>query len=496
MNAGRAFVAVVVLVMGLAAMTVAEQNLAAASFARANLLCYAIGQWPGYQVAPHHALLAQRLEAVERGEIKRLVVTMPPRHGKSALTSEFFPAWYLGRNPERQVICASYSQELASDFGRKVRNWTTTPIHRAAFPGSGLTEDSQAAHRFHTERGGVYIAVGRGGSATGRGAHLFVIDDPVKDREEAESEAIREHTKSWYRTVALTRLMPNGAVVIVMTRWHDDDLAGYVLREHGHEGWDVLNLEADAPAQGDPLGRVEGAALWPEMYPVDVLASLRISLGSYDYGALYRGRPVPREGGIFKASWFEQGRYDTAPHRDLVRRIVQSWDTAQKAADTNCPSVCTTWAETDTGYFLLHVHRERMEWPALRRTAESLAARFNPTSLLIEDKSSGQSLVQDLHNGTRLPVIGVEPDGDKVLRAMAVSPLCEAGRVHLPRVATWLPDYEHEMFRFPGSATNDQVDSTSQALKWMSPKGAGITAISVPTTIPFAHSDPIMGMES
>ena len=450
-----------------AALAPTEANAAAATFARASLLAYAIGQWAGYQPAPHHVLLAEHLEAVERGELSRLIVTMPPRHGKSMLTSEYFPAWYEGRNPSRSVITATYSQELASDFGRKVRNLSETPLHLAAFPMGRLAEDSAAAHRFNTESGGSYFALGRGGSATGRGANLLVIDDPLKDRAEAESEAIRGQLKAWYRSVARTRLMPSGAIVIVQTRWHEDDLVGYVIREHAHEGWRVLNLPAVAQAD-DPLGRAEGEALWPGSFPLSELDVLKRTVGSYEWASLYQGRPAPLEGGIYKRAWFE-GRYDVPPA--AFRRIVQSWDTAQKDGDRNDPSVCTTWGETATEFFLLHVFRDRIEWPALRRTAESLAERWKPHAVLIEDKASGISLLQDLRAHTRLPIVGVEPDGDKVIRAMAVSPLAESGRVRLPRVAEWLPDFETEAFSFPNATHDDQVDSTSQALRWMSRGG-------------------------
>jgi predicted phage terminase large subunit-like protein len=180
---------------------------------------------------------------------------------------------------------------------------------------------------------------------------------------------------------------------------------------------------------------------------------------------LYQGRPSPLEGGVFKRAWFDGNRYDEPPANPI--RIVQSWDTGQKENERNDPSVCTTWAETKTEYFLLHVHRDRMEWPALRRTAESLALSFKPNAVLIEDKSSGTSLIQDLKINTKLPVVAVEPLGDKVIRGMAVSPLAEAGRVRLPRIAAWLTDYESELFSFPSAVHDDQADSTSQALAWM-----------------------------
>jgi predicted phage terminase large subunit-like protein len=390
------------------------------------------------------------------------MVFMPPRHGKSLLTSEIFPAWWLGQYPEKYVIAASYAQELADDFGRKVRNNCKSPQHEALFPEFSLRDDSQAVSRFHTSQNGVYYAVGAGGAVTGRGAHLLLIDDPTKGREDAESEASRRHLKDWYTSVARTRLMPNGSIVIILTRWHQDDLAGWLLREHAHEGWEVVNLPAISEGEGDALGRPEGEALWTEAYPLSELETIKRSIGSRDWAALYQQRPAPQQGGLVKTAWFR--RYDAPPAHP--RRIIQSWDTGLKAAEVNDPSVCTTWAETDTGVYLLDVFVKRLEYPDLRRMAESLAIKWFPTIILIEDKASGQSIVQDLVASTRLPVLPIEPKGDKVVRLMAVSAQIESGRVYLPNAAPWLADYEAEMSSFPNAVHDDQVDSTSQALSY------------------------------
>ncbi len=196
--------------------------------ARDTLLGYAKYQMESYLTPPHIKLLASKLEAVERGEIKRLAIFMPPRHGKSILTSEFFPAWYLGRNPKKFIICSTYGQELADDFGRKVRNQLQDPRYQELFPDVGLATDSSSMRRFNTSKGGVYYAVGAGSAITGRGAHLLLIDDPIKGREDADSEAMRSNLLDWYRSTAYTRLMPGGSVVLIQTRWHEDDLAGWV----------------------------------------------------------------------------------------------------------------------------------------------------------------------------------------------------------------------------------------------------------------------------
>lgn len=428
-----------------------------------SLIGFAKANWQGYAAAPHHRLIAESLRNVARGRCKRLMIFMPPRHGKSMLASEFFPAWYLGRNPGHQVIAATYAQGLADDFGRKVRNLVAGEVFEESFPACALSGDSQAANRFHTSQGGAYFAVGAGGPITGRGAHLLLVDDPIKGREDAESTTMRQRLKDWYTSVARTRLMPGGAIVVIQTRWHEDDLAGWLLREHAHEIWEVLNLPALAE-KSDPLGRAEGAPLWPNAYPLDELETIKRSIGSRDWAALYQQRPAPAEGGLVKVGWFK--RFSAPP--DKPRRILQSWDTGLKAAEVNDPSVCTTWAETDTGFYLLDVLRARLEYPALRKAVEAQALRWKPTSILVEDKASGQSIVQDIRHSTRLPVIPVEPKGDKVVRLMAVSALIEAGRVHLPEFASWLPDFEGEVASFPNATHDDQVDSMTQALDYMS----------------------------
>lgn len=442
-------------------------------FAHSRLIAYAAYQWPGYKPARHHRLIARHLEAVERGEITRLMIFMPPRAGKSMLVSEFFPAWYLGRNPSHYLIAATYAQELADDFGRKVRNQIADPTFQAIFPGCKLKGDSQAAKRFHitrelpgdavaTELDGAYFATGIGGPMSGRGSHLLLIDDAVKNREEAESPTIRQRNKDWYTSTAYTRMMPGGRIVVVMTRWHTDDLAGWLLETQPHENWTVLSLPAIAEVE-DEIGRNPGEALWPEAFPLETLEKIRDSIGSRDWSALYQQRPAPAEGGIFKAHWFK--RYDR--RQEVYDQIVQSWDTAYKPGQLNDPSCCTTWGVRKDGFDLLNVLVRRLEYPELKSRVVSHAAEFGANAVLIEDKASGQSLLQDLKRETLLATIAVEPKGDKLTRASSVSATVEAGRVFLPTHAPWLTDYEMEMLTFPNAPHDDQVDSTSQFLEWM-----------------------------
>ncbi len=246
-------------------------------------------------------MIAQKLEAVERGDIDRLMIFMPPRHGKSELASKRFPAWCLGRNAHRQIIAASYNSDLASDFGRHVRNIVAAPEFMSVFPEVSLAADSQAANRMNTNRGGAYVAAGVGTAITGRGADIALIDDPFKDREEADSERRRDLVWDWYRSTLYTRLMPGGAVVLIQTRWHEDDLAGRLLAQEPDQ-WDVLELPAISDA---------GEALWPEWYNLPALERIKATVGPREWSALYQQRPQPDDGTFFQRAWFKE--WETLP---------------------------------------------------------------------------------------------------------------------------------------------------------------------------------------
>jgi hypothetical protein len=270
-----------------------------AALARRSLLRFTEYTNQLYQRAQHHEQIAAKLEAVERGEIDRLMIFMPPRHGKSELASKRFPAWCLGRKPERQIIAASYNSDLANDFGRNVRNLVAEPEFQHVFPAVSLAPDSQAANRMNTNHGGAYVAAGVGTAVTGRGAHIALIDDPFKDREEADSERRRELVWDWYRSTLYTRLMPGGAIVLIQTRWHEDDLAGRLL-EQERDQWEVLEL---------PALNAHGEALWPEWYDVPALQRIRDTIGPREWSALYQQRPQPDEGTFFQRAWFNEHDY-------------------------------------------------------------------------------------------------------------------------------------------------------------------------------------------
>jgi predicted phage terminase large subunit-like protein len=430
--------------------------------ARRSLLDYAQYQMPDYRIGKHHEIIAGVLESVEAGRLKRVMIFAPPRHGKSCLTSEFFPAWYLGRNPNKQIIHATYSQELADSFGRKVRNQIADK-QEFPFEDCVLSGDSASQKKFATTREGVYVAVGVGGSATGKGSHLLLIDDPLKGREEADSKTIREKLKDWYKSVAYTRLMPGGAIVILMTRWHDDDLAGWLLREHSEEKFVVINLPAICEDTKDGTGRKIGEALWESDFPLERLEAIKSQLGSREWSALYQQRPTPDSGSVFNIDWFR--RYNLLP--DTKSASIHSWDTGTKDSEIHDPSVMTCWRCLEDGFYLEDLFQDRLQFPELRRAVQLLAERDNPSAILIEDKGSGQQLIQVLQNETRLPVIAVPATVSKIARAVGVSGYIEAGKVYIPKEAKWMVDFETQIRAFPAGAHDDIIDSITQAIRYL-----------------------------
>ncbi|KKK98918.1 hypothetical protein LCGC14_2637940, partial [marine sediment metagenome] len=324
----------------------------------------------------------------------------------------------------------------------------------------------QAAHEWGTKQGGSYYAVGIGGGLTGRGFNVGIIDDPVKDSEEAESQTIREKVWDWYRRVFRTRAQPDAAIIIVMTRWHEEDLVGQLLKQAREDPaadqWEVLHFKAIT----------DGKALWPGRYPLSVLEKIRSSIGGRAFESLYQGNPTIAEGQIIKREWWRYYK-----ERPQFGRIIHSWDTAFKDKTQNDYSVCTVWGEAQNGYYLLDVWRAKVEFPELERVAVALFERDNPNVVIVEDKASGQSLVQSLQRNTRIPVLPVKVDRDKVARANSITPLIESGKVLLPESALWLFDYIEELSAFPNAAHDDQVDSTTQALGYMRGPGEPVEQI-------------------
>lgn len=437
----------------------ALREAAGEELARRDLLAFCERMDSSYERARHLELLTERLEALERREIRRLIVSMPPRHGKSRMCSQFLPAWMLGRRPTQSIVLASYAAELAEQNSRRVRELVADD--RYPFLETEVSPESRAVNRWASTKGGVVIAAGIGGGLTGFGADALLIDDPVADRAAAESPAIRESTWAWYTDVARTRLHANAVQLIAATRWHEDDLTGRILSSDMGSEWEVLNLPAICDDANDALGRAIGEALWPQRFPASELPSVeKGEISSRSFAALYGGRPLPAEGAIFKAAWFEH-RYDELPP---LKTIVTGADCAAKTGVANDFSAMVTVGSDGASYYLVDVLRERLEFADLARRIMSVYAEHRAERVYVEDASSGTPLIQELRRSTRLPIIGIPPRGTKVARAESVSGLFEAGKVRLPRSAPWLNVFVDEFLRFPAGKHDDMVDATSLVL--------------------------------
>uniref|UniRef100_A0A6M3IGE3 Putative terminase n=1 Tax=viral metagenome TaxID=1070528 RepID=A0A6M3IGE3_9ZZZZ len=432
------------------------------------------GRW---QTAPHLELVSRKVAAMRDRPI-RLIVNEPPRHGKSEQLSHWTPVWFLANWPDRPIILASYEAGFAASWGRRVRN--TIEEHAEAL-GIAVAADSSAASEWQVAgHAGGMVTAGVGGPITGRGASLLIIDDPVKNAAEAASPVYREKAKEWWRSTAFPRLEPGASVVLIQTRWHEDDLAGYLLKTEP-ERWDLVSLPAIA-GPGDMLGRPEGEALWPVRYDLPALATIRETVGPFWWAAEYQQRPQPLGGGIFHGDWWQYHELITLDgqlqivvngQRQPLQRVVQSWDTAFKSGQQADRSVCVTIGQHATGYAILDCAVGRWEYPDLERQAVSLYGRWRPRCVVVEDAASGQSLTQSLRRNTRLPVVPVKPEGDKVQRANTVTGAVEAGRVSLPAQAPWLADFLGELGAFPTAEHDDIVDAFVHGLRYLITAAAG-----------------------
>src|SRR5712671_844613 len=378
----------------------------------------------------HIEVIAAKLAAVRAGRIRRLIINLPPRHLKSLLASIAFPAWCLGHDPSAQILCVSYAQELADKLARDCRSIMMSPWYRQIFP-TRLAPHRQAVQEFITTRQGYRRATSTGGVLTGRGA----------------------------------------AIIMIMQRLHEDDLVGHVL---GQEAWEVLSFPAIAEA--DEVHRIEtiweprcftrrqGEALHPDREPLETLDHIRRTIGEYNFAGQYQQSPAPLGGGLVKAEWFRRYRENDRP--ESFDRIVQSWDTANKATELGDFSVCTTWGVRGKDLFLLGLFRRRLEYPALKRAVREQQSLFNANVILIEDKASGTQLIQELIHDGGHGVTRYQPTIDKIMRLHAQTAMIENGFVHIPETAPWLAEYLHEMTVFPKGKHDDQVDSTAQFLDW------------------------------
>ena len=420
----------------------------------------------------HIELIASKLEAVFEGKITRLIINVPTRSLKSVIASVAFVAWALGQRPGLQVICASYGQDLADNLALDCRNVLQSDWYQRLF-GVHLKGSRPAAADFRTTSGGGRFATSVGGPLTGRGGDIIVIDDPLKPAE-ALSDVARQAANNWVAHTVMSRLNDKrtGAIVVIMQRLHEDDVVGHLLRQGD---WEVLSLPAIAEVEErfliqSVLGTREvvrhiGDVLHPEREPREVLDRLKVSLGSYHFAGQYQQRPAPLGGGIVKREWFRH--YGPIDIPDKFDEIVQSWDTGNKTSELSAYSVCTTWGCKGKIFYLLDVWRQQVGFPDLLRAVIKLRKDFVPEMILIEDAASGIQLGQQLKDQGFYNIKLIKPQGEKAVRLSTQSTAIENGFVYLPREAHWKDVYLHELTTFPGSQYADQVDSTSQALAYL-----------------------------
>jgi predicted phage terminase large subunit-like protein len=416
----------------------------------------------------HIHALAYHLEQVHVGKIRRLIVNMPPRSLKSMLCSVAFPAWVLGLEPGKRIICASYSADLAGRLSNEFRTVVNHKRYRRIFPGMRISDNKNTEMEITTTQHGFRLATSVGGTLTGRGGNIVVIDDPLKPQD-AFSEAKRGLPNDWFDHTVLSRLddKRRDAIVIVMQRLHTDDLTGKLLAAERH-GWTVLNLPAIAERDeriptGDGLyhRRRRGSLLHPEREPREVLDEMRARLGEANFQAQYQQNPMPAEGNLIKRQWVR--RYKELPPRTSATYVIQSYDTASKEGASSSYSAGTTVHITEGKYSLVDVLRGRFDYPTLKAKVIAHAKKHTPDLILIEDAGVGTALITELRNA-RFTVLGVKPEHDKQTRMAIQSGKFEAGQVYLPQEAPWLRELEAELFAFPSARTDDQVDSISQAL--------------------------------
>lgn len=441
---------------------------------------YSLNPGAEFVWAPFLEQIAAKLEAIRRGEIKRLIICLPPRSLKSHLASVAFSAWCLGHNPALKIIAVSYGQDLAEKFARDCRTLMSEGWYQVLFSKTRLP-GRQPVTDLRTTRHGSRFATSVGGVLTGRGADIIIIDDPLKPTD-ALSDPARNGANDWYDNTLLSRLnnKKDGAIVIISQRLHQDDLVGHVLA--GGQ-WEVLSFPAIATTEEDvpmatPYGirrfrRQVGDALHPSREPLEVLLGLKETMGEYNFQAQYQQEPAPLGGAMIKTSWLKYYERGSEPQ---FSSIVQSWDTANKPGELNDYSVCTTWGVRDGRFYLLHVLREKLNFPDLKRAVRAQSAKFRPQTILIEDKASGTQLIQELRAEALFGIKSYEPrpGSDKLMRLHEQATGFENGLVYLPSEAPWLSDYRLELTTFPGSKYDDQVDSTSQALDHLRALSSGL----------------------
>ena len=430
-----------------------------------HFMSFVKAMWPNFILGRHHALMAKKFEEIASGKTKRLIINMPPRHTKSEFASYLLPAWYLGKFPNKKIIQCSNTAELAVGFGRKVRNLVDGETYSKVFPNVSLRSDSKAAGRWSTNENGEYFAIGVGGTVTGKGADLLIIDDPHSEQEAAMAATnpeVYDKVFEWYESGPRQRLQPGGSIVIVMTRWGKRDLTGKVMQsmvDKDGDEWEVISLPAIMPNE---------KPLWPEFWSFAELEKLRNVLPISKWSAQYQQNPTSEEGALVKREWWQQWEEERPPPCDF---IIQSWDTAFTKNERSDYSACTTWGvfkmnedPNDMHIILLDALKERLEFPELKARAFEMYNEWEPDAFIVEAKASGAPLIYELRS-MGIPVQEFTPTrgNDKISRVNSVADMFASGKVWAPR-KRWAEEVIEEMASFPNSDHDDLVDSTTQAL--------------------------------
>jgi predicted phage terminase large subunit-like protein len=428
------------------------------TLAQTNFLKFVKQVWPEFVEGSHHIKIAEKFQALAEGKIKRLIVNMPPRHTKSEFASFLFPAWMMGRDPRLKIIQTTHTAELSYRFGRKVRNLMEENAFQDIFDDIQLSQDSKAAGRWETNKGGEYFAAGVGGAITGRGADLLIIDDPHSEQD-ALSETAMESAYEWYTSGPRQRLQPGGKIVIVMTRWSTKDLTGELMKAQTDvkaDQWDVVEFPAI----------LENKPIWPQYWKLEELESVKASLSVAKWNAQWQQNPTSEEGSIIKREWWKIWEKRELPN---LQHIIQSYDTAFSKKETADYSAITTWGvflynDVTPNIILIDMKKGRWDFPDLKRIAMEEYQYWEPETIIIEQKASGTPLTHELRR-VGIPVVNFTPSkgNDKHVRVNSVSPLFEAGQVWAPK-EKWAEELIEECAAFPYGDHDDLVDSMTQAL--------------------------------
>ena len=444
------------------ALTEAKKKLDTREKAHDYFMPFAHHVYENFIEGQHHRIIAEKLELVAQGKLKRLIINMPPRHSKSEFASFLMPAWFLGRNPKLKIIQATHNTELAVRFGRKVRDLIDDPRYKDIFPDTNLKEDNKGAGKWQTDKGGEYFAAGVGAAVTGRGADLFVIDDPHSEQD-ALSESAFDNAYEWYTSGPRQRLQPGGAIIIVMTRWGKKDLTGRLLAAQGSDvmadQWEVVEFPAILPSD---------RPLWPEFWEKDALLGIKASLPVQKWNAQWQQTPTSSDSAIIKREWWQEGEKKDIPP---VKYIIQSYDTAFSKKESADYSAITTWGvfEPEEGgsdnLILLDARRGRWNFPELKEVAHEEHEYWEPDMVVVEAKATGTPLIDELRL-RGIPALGFSPGKgrDKVTRMHMVAPLFEAGVVWAPNDKKFADEVIEEVVSFPNGDHDDFCDSMTLAL--------------------------------